>query len=102
MAKKKKYKNDDKGGYILLYRKLMENPLYLAEPFTKMSAWIDLLFLDAKDGSAICRSSDFFSLRWKWSKEDVMTFLNNLNTQGKITLIKGKDRIFIHIIQNYI
>ena len=68
--------------WIRLHRKLMDDPLYFAEPFTKMQAWIDLLLLanfadrvtfirgnrvTIKRGQ-VAYSREWFSGRWRWSR----------------------------------
>lgn len=32
-------------GWVKLYRKLMDNPIWLEERFTKGQAWVDLIML---------------------------------------------------------
>jgi len=32
-------------GWIRLYRKMQDNPLWTSEPFTRGQAWIDLLMI---------------------------------------------------------
>ncbi|NCD07359.1 MAG: hypothetical protein EOL97_14700, partial [Spirochaetia bacterium] len=78
-----------KQGYIKLYRKIEDNPLYFCEPFSKIQAWIDLILLaNHKDSVIFIRgnevkikrgqvawSKDNLASRWKWSKNKVYGFL---------------------------
>ena len=36
---------DDRSGWIKLWRKFVDDPLWTSEPFTKGQAWVDLLLL---------------------------------------------------------
>ena len=79
-------------GWIKIYRKIMENPMYLSEPFTRMQAWIDLLLIaNRKDGffyirgnkvivhrGQIVLSERTLAVRWKWSRGKVSRFLKDL------------------------
>lgn len=79
-------------GYIKVYRKCTDNPLYFAEPFTKWQAWIDLLVLAnykeryiavrgipilVKRGQVLV-GENFLAERWKWSRGKVRRFLEFL------------------------
>lgn len=100
--------------WIRLHRKLMDDPLYFAEPFTKMQAWIDLLLLanfadrvtfirgirlDVKRGMA-AYSLDWFAGRWRWDRKKVARFLHMLTLDRKVTLQKTNVVTCISII-NY-
>lgn len=85
-------------GWIKLHRKIMDTPLYLSEPFTRMQAWIDLLLLaNHKEGLFYVRgnkvvvgrgqigtSSRMLANRWKWSRGKVERFLQDLEESGQI------------------
>lgn len=85
-------------GWIKLHRKIMDNPLYLSEPFTRMQAWIDLLLLaNHKEGYFYVRgnkvvvgrgqigtSSRTLASRWRWSRGKVERFLHDLEECGQI------------------
>lgn len=85
-------------GWVKLHRKIMDNPLYLSEPFTRMQAWIDLLLLaNHKDGFFYVRgnkvtvgrgqigtSSRTLASRWQWSRGKVERFLDELEQNGQI------------------
>ena len=85
-------------GWVKLHRKIMDNPLYLSEPFTRMQAWIDLLLLaNHKEGFFYVRgnkvtvgrgqigtSSRTLASRWQWSRGKVERFLDELEQNGQI------------------
>lgn len=100
--------------WIRLHRKLMDDPLYFAEPFTKMQAWIDLLLLanfadrvtfirgnrvTIKRGQ-LAYSREWFSGRWRWSRGRVERFLLMLENDRKIVQQKSR-LISIVTIVNY-
>lgn len=85
-------------GFIRLYRAILDNPLYEAEPFTKTMAWIDLL-LNAKyeDEKEWHRGSEILvkrgqlvvslgelSKKWKWTRSKVQRFLDYLEREKAI------------------
>lgn len=100
--------------WIRLHRKIMDNPLYFAEPFSKMQAWIDLLLLanfadrvtfirgnrvTIKRGQ-VAYSREWFSGRWRWSRGRVERFLSMLENDRKI--VQRKSHIIsIVTIVNY-
>lgn len=100
--------------WIRLHRKIMDDPLYFAEPFTKMQAWIDLLLLanfadrvifirgnrvTIKRGQ-VAYSREWFSGRWRWSRGRVERFLLMLENDRKIVQQKSR-LISIVTIVNY-
>jgi hypothetical protein len=79
-------------GWIRLHRKLMDDPIWLAESFTRGQAWVDLLLLanhtdgyirkrgiriDLKRGD-VGWSETELSKRWRWSRGKVKRFLTEL------------------------
>lgn len=100
--------------WIRLHRKIMDDPLYFAEPFSKMQAWIDLLLLanfadrvtfirgnrvTIKRGQ-VAYSREWFSGRWRWSRGRVERFLSMLENDRKI--VQRKSHIIsIVTIVNY-
>lgn len=91
-------------GWIKIHRKLMEDTLYFAEPFTRMQAWIDLLLManyeatymfirgnrvEIKRGQ-IAKSQDSLADRWRWSRGKVLRFLSELENEHKIVQQKSK------------
>ena len=89
-------------GFIKLFRKIEDNPLWLNdnEPFCKRSAWVDLILLaNHKDNSFVMglqkmhikrgqkwTSSKKLAERWGWSPKRVLNYLRFLETEGMIYL----------------
>lgn len=85
-------------GWIKLHRKLLDNPLWCCEPFTRGQAWVDLILLANheygffyKRGVKIelqrgqCGVSEVgLSERWKWSRTKVKKFINDLEKEQQI------------------
>lgn len=102
-------------GYIYLHRKLREHWLYTENrEFTKLEAWIDLLFevnhkdnkfllgselVYVKRGSTIT-SKRKLSEKWKWSTNKVETFLKNLKVDGMLSY-KSDTKKTVITIENY-
>jgi hypothetical protein len=85
-------------GWIKLHRKLQDNPIWTAEPFTKGQAWADLLLManhietsftirgiwvTVKSGQ-IARGEEYFAKRWRWSRNKFRRFLIWLETEQQI------------------
>lgn len=101
-------------GWIKLYRDLVEDDMWLCEPFTKGQAWVDLLMMaNYKDGefyhgnsSEIIKRGSFATSelklmnRWKWSKNKVRNFLKLLENKKMIACDKNRIRTTITIV-NY-
>ena len=101
-------------GWIKLYRKITENPLYFSEAFTRLQAWIDLLIIANHDESYIyirgnkveikrgqvAKTQDTLAERWKWSRGKVVRFLDELQKSGQIVQQKSK-LITLISIANY-
>ena len=100
-------------GYIKLWRKITDNPLWTDTKFTSGQAWVDLILLaNHKPGQIRIRgikvdvprgccgwSQGALAERWKWSRGRVIRFLDELQTVQQIeqqktnvtTLIKIKN-----------
>ena len=90
-------------GWISLHRQISENDLWLAEPFSKGQAWVDLILLaNHKDNSFFKRgiriivkrgqvawSEKALSARWKWSRNKVRKFLELLIFEHQILVSKS-------------
>lgn len=101
-------------GYISLHRQIMDNPMYYAEPFTRMAAWIDLLLLaNHKQGFIYVRgnrvtvnrgqvgmSETSFAERWQWSRGKVRRFLKELEKDNQIVQQKSRIKSLLSIV-NY-
>jgi DNA replication protein DnaD len=85
-------------GWVKLYRKIVDNPLWTSEPFTKGQAWVDLLamanhkdnkmfingqWIEVKCGQ-LHTSELKLAARWKWSKNKVTRFLDVLKMDGML------------------
>lgn len=98
-------------GYILLYRKIIDNPYYFSEPFTHSQAWIDMLLIaNHKSGYIYKRGvkievkrgqigydSKSLSSRWKWSRGKVLRFLDELEIDQQIVQQKNNLTTLISI-----
>ena len=87
-----------KHAYFTVARKMCESPIWLAEPFTRGQAWIDLIYLaNYKPGHIRKRgvkveiprggvgwSERELSLRWKWSRGKLRRFMADLATGQRI------------------
>lgn len=102
-------------GWIKLHRKLLDNPLWTSEPFTKAQAWVDLLLLASyKDGNyfyvrgikvetnrgQLGYSMTSLCTRWRWSSGKVDRYLNRLQNENQITY-QTSDVTTIITILNY-
>lgn len=85
-------------GWIKLYRKIVDNPYYFSEPFTRSQAWIDLLILanhkdnfyykrgvkiDVKRGQ-IGMSLENLAKRFRWSRGKIERFISELESSSQI------------------
>lgn len=102
-------------GWILLHRKLQENPIWTSsQPFDMRSAWVDLLMLvNHADVETVFDYKPFvvhrgqyltsvrkLSTRWSWSKDRVLKFLRLLESLGMIHKESTNQRTLI-TIENY-
>jgi len=85
-------------GFITLERGIFDNFLYFSEPFTRSSAWIDLLLLANHKESTfykrgiqikvgrgcLARSMKELADRWDWSIGKVKRFLELLENENQI------------------
>lgn len=76
--------------FFTVDRKLLDDELWLNEPFTRGQAWVDLIGRAAfKDNDLTMRgeliiSERGLSKRWKWSASKVRRFLQKLESDGMI------------------
>lgn len=96
-------------GFISVYRKICDNPLWTSEPFTKGQAWLDLLLLtnhtdrDILIGNTkihvergqVFRASHTLEERWRWSRKKVRLFLKYLEDE-KMATVKGDIKGYTH------
>ena len=91
-------------GWICIYRAIQDDPMYFAEPFTRMQAFIDLILIANHERTTFfkrgikitvergqtVRSEDELALRWKWSRGKVRRFLVELENDTKIVQQKSR------------
>jgi uncharacterized phage protein (TIGR02220 family) len=101
-------------GYIKLHRQLQTNKMWMAEPFTRGQAWVDMLLLaNHSDGHIRKRgvrvevkrgqlgwSERKMAERWKWSRGKVRRFLKELEKDENIVPQKNNVTSLI-TITNY-
>ncbi len=99
-------------GWIKLYRKIEDNPLYFSEPFTRIMSWIDLLVLANHTGNffycrgirvniksgQVGRGIETLATRWKWSRGKVERFLKQLEKDNQIIRQKNNVTTLISIV----
>lgn len=98
-------------GWISIHRKIVENPYYFSEPFTKIQAWIDMIIIaNHKPGTFFKRGIkvgvkrgqigydlDSLAKRWMWSRGKVERYLNVLENEKQITRQKTNVTTLISI-----
>ena len=89
---------NNKRGRFVVCRSLLDDPLWLSEPFTRGQAWVDLLGLASHNQSEywvrgirvelkrgdVGRSEVHLAKRWMWSRGKVRRFLAALETDHQI------------------
>jgi hypothetical protein len=101
-------------GVVTLVKSLAQHDIWLAEPFNRAQAWVDLLLL-ANDQPRTIRlagqeiqvecgqlawSNVSLADRWRWSRPKVIGFLNELAERGMIKLAPNNRTTLITIV-NY-
>lgn len=98
-------------GWIKIYRKIADDPLYLSESFTRIQAWIDLLLVANYKDSYISKrgirvivkrgevgySVENLACRWRWSRGRVSRYLDALEVDGQIVRQKTNVTTLISI-----
>jgi len=101
-------------GWIKLYRKLTDNPLWKCEKFTRGQAWVDLILLANHEyGYFYLRNHKIevqrgqvgysqlkLAERWKWSRSKVKKFLNDMEKEQQVEQQQSKSTSTITIV-NY-
>lgn len=100
-------------GWIKLHRQIQDNPLYFSEPFTRSSAWIDLILLanhkdaffykrgvkiDVKVGQ-VGYDIESLSKRWQWSRGKVERFIKQLENEQQVVRQKSNVTTLISIVK---
>lgn len=90
-------------GWIKIHRQIVENDIWLCEPFSRGQAWVDLIILANhketffyKRGNKVTvlrgqvgRSEVELADRWRWSRTKVRKFLEDLEKEQQIKIIKS-------------
>ena len=83
-------------GWAKVWRKLIDNPMWTEEPFTRGQAWVDLILMakrpDSDDPGAVCCSVLYLANRWRWSHGKARRFLERLKNDGMIIVHKNGHR----------
>ena len=93
-------KDNDNRGWIRMYRKSVDDPMYFEEKFTRWQAWCDLLFLAAHKPNRfrirgnkvelgvgqLAHGIRELSARWKWSAKKVQNVLKEFEEDNKISI----------------
>lgn len=101
-------------GWIKLDRKILDNPMWTCDKFTRGQAWVDLLLLtNYKDGVLVVRdhvikvkrgqvgwSENRLASRWKWSRTKTKNFLKLLETEQQVIVDRSKSTSILTIV-NY-
>lgn len=91
-------------GWVKLYRKLIDDPLWTSEPFTKGQAWVDLIAMANHTDERVYINGNWVEIkrgqlhtselklaaRWRWSKNKVTRFLEVLRLDGMLDKICSK------------
>ncbi|HBA53180.1 MAG TPA: hypothetical protein DCZ04_01635 [Syntrophorhabdus aromaticivorans] len=86
-------------GFVKLHRTFTESKLWLAEPFTRGQAWLDLIalanhrtrhirvsgILTKVERGAVAYSERTLANRWQWSRGKLRRFFNELKEKAAIT-----------------
>jgi len=100
-------------GWVLIWREMFEDKLWLAEPFTRGQAWVDLILLANHTPSSfyirgnevkvkrgqVARSEMALAERWQWSRGKVRRCLNIFQHEERIIQAKSKLITMITIIK---
>ena len=101
-------------GWVKIYRKIQNNPLWTSEKFTRGQAWVDMILLANHDYTffykrgvkvdiergQLARSEVELADRWKWSRNKVRKFLKDLENEQQIEQQKTNVTQIVTII-NY-
>ena len=99
-------------GWIMLHRSWMDDEFYFSEPFTKSSAWVDLLLLANikprtffKRGIQVELNAGDIAVsvrelmeRWMWSSHKVQRYLETLKRLHKIEILNSNVINIIRVV----
>jgi hypothetical protein len=102
-------------GYIKIYRKVMDGPLWRDKPFARGQAWIDLCLLTnwtdkewiSGEGSRFIKRGQFFTSerklaeRWGWTRKKTQLFLKWLQQRNHSIEVKKSRKGTLITLINY-
>ena len=96
--------------YVKIYFSDLDNDLFLGEPFSKLHAWADLLFISNVESNVLVRGRKVcvnngevqMSLRdlckrWGWGNSRMNSFMAMLEQEGRIIIRKSKVSTYINV-----
>ena len=101
-------------GWVKIHRKIIDNPYYFSEPFTRSQAWVDMIIIanhkpgmfykrgirvDVKRGE-IGYDIETLAKRWKWSRGKAERFFLQLENDSQIVRQKTNVTTILSIL-NY-
>lgn len=104
-------KKDRQGGFIKLWRKIVNNSFWTADRFSRGQAWVDLLILANYEPKTarmrginvrmrrgqLALSKVSLAKRWGWNERTVSRFLSELESEGMIQTKSGNITTIISI-----
>lgn len=82
----------EKTGFFKIDRRLLEEALWLSEPFTKAQAWVDLIGRASYADTEGCKRGQIITTeraladRWKWTRKKVQCFLRALEASEMVKI----------------
>ena len=100
-------------GWVVIYRSIMDNPLWEDKPFSRGQAWIDMILLASHKDTEFYFDGDMLPVekgqiitskrklgdRWGWSNSKVNKFLNELEKVGMLTIKSDTKKTTIKIVK---
>lgn len=100
-------------GWVVIYRSIMDNPLWEDKPFSRGQAWIDMILLASHKDTEFYFDGDMVSIekgqiitskrklgdRWGWSNSKVNKFLNELEKVGMLSQKSDTKKTTIKIVK---
>lgn len=98
-------------GLFTVHRGIFEHPIFAAEPFTEVQAWVWMLsaaawketrirvgttVYDLKRGELVF-ATRFLAARWKWNHSRVVRFLKKLKSETMVSTLATRDATHITI-----
>ena len=100
-------------GWVVIYRSIMDNPLWEDKPFSRGQAWIDMILLASHKDTEFYFDADMLPVekgqiitskrklgdRWGWSNSKVNKFLNELEKVGMLVQKSDTKKTTIKIVK---